>query len=67
MTFFFFWIIDATPAQIKALDALKFDLQVKSRLNEPEVQNNFKLGKSKNKTKRVNNFKMSLNFCLNDC
>lgn len=39
--------IDGTPAQLKALDALKFDLQVKSELNEPEVQKNFKLGKSK--------------------
>ncbi|KAF1806884.1 phosphatidylethanolamine-binding protein [Mucor lusitanicus] len=36
---------NATPAQIKALDALKFDLQVKAELNEPEVQKNFKLGK----------------------
>ncbi|KAI7907827.1 phosphatidylethanolamine-binding protein [Cokeromyces recurvatus] len=34
----------ATPAQLKALDALKFDLQVKSELNEPEVQKKFKLG-----------------------
>jgi hypothetical protein len=37
----------ATPAQLKALDALKFDLQVKSQLNEPEVQKNFNLGNSK--------------------
>jgi large subunit ribosomal protein L35 len=44
--------IDATPAQIKALDALKFDLQVKSQLNEPEVQKNFKLGKSKKKKQK---------------
>ncbi|KAI8355153.1 phosphatidylethanolamine-binding protein [Blakeslea trispora] len=34
----------ATPAQIKALDALKFDLQVKAELNDPEVQKNFKSG-----------------------
>ncbi|KAI7896838.1 phosphatidylethanolamine-binding protein [Mucor mucedo] len=34
----------STPAQLKALDALKFDLQVKAELNEPEVQKNFKLG-----------------------
>ncbi|CAO3650869.1 unnamed protein product [Mucor hiemalis] len=34
----------ASPAQMKALDALKFDLEVKSELNEPEIQKNFKLG-----------------------
>ncbi|GAA5808411.1 hypothetical protein MFLAVUS_011384 [Mucor flavus] len=34
----------STPTQLKALDALKFDLQVKAELNEPEVQKNFKLG-----------------------
>ncbi|KAI9267450.1 phosphatidylethanolamine-binding protein, partial [Sporodiniella umbellata] len=33
-----------TPTQLKALNALKFDLQVKSELNEPEVQKNFKVG-----------------------
>ena len=27
---------------------MKFDLQVKSELNEPEIQKNFKLGNSKN-------------------
>lgn len=35
---------NGTPAQLKALNSLKFDLQVKSELNEPEVQKNFKLG-----------------------
>ncbi|KAI8367400.1 phosphatidylethanolamine-binding protein [Choanephora cucurbitarum] len=34
----------ATPAQIKALNALKFDLQVKSELNDPQVQKSFRLG-----------------------
>ncbi|KAI9485290.1 MAG: phosphatidylethanolamine-binding protein [Benjaminiella poitrasii] len=34
----------AIPAQMKALETLRFDLQVKSELNEPEVQRNFKLG-----------------------
>lgn len=32
---------------MKALDALKFDLQVKAELNEPTVQKNFKEGNSK--------------------
>lgn len=44
--------IDGTPAQLKALNSLKFDLQVKSELNEPEVQKNFKLGNSKHKDTR---------------
>ncbi|KAI8084411.1 phosphatidylethanolamine-binding protein [Gilbertella persicaria] len=35
---------NVTPAQLKALNALKFDLQVKSELNDPQVQKNFKLG-----------------------
>lgn len=42
-----FYAAAATPVQMKALNALKFDLQVKSELNEPEVQKNFKLGNSK--------------------
>jgi hypothetical protein len=40
-------LLAATPAQMKALNALKFDLQVKSELNEPQVQKNFHLGNSK--------------------
>ncbi|KAI8370448.1 phosphatidylethanolamine-binding protein, partial [Radiomyces spectabilis] len=31
-------------AQLAALDALQFDLQVKSELNDPEIQKQFKLG-----------------------
>ncbi|CEI96018.1 hypothetical protein RMCBS344292_10189 [Rhizopus microsporus] len=36
---------NGSPTQLAALQALKFDLQVKAELNEPEVQKNFKLGK----------------------
>lgn len=35
-------------AQLAALESLKFDLQVKSELNDPEIQRNFKLGIGKN-------------------
>lgn len=45
--------IASSPAQLKALDALKFDLQVKAELNEPEVQKNFKLGNSKSQTTKM--------------
>ncbi|KAI8142440.1 phosphatidylethanolamine-binding protein, partial [Fennellomyces sp. T-0311] len=33
-----------TPAQLSALNALKFDLQVKSELNDPEIQRSFSAG-----------------------
>ncbi|KAI8990113.1 phosphatidylethanolamine-binding protein [Pilobolus umbonatus] len=36
-----------SPSQLSALQALKYDLEVKTELNDPEVQKNFKHGKSK--------------------
>lgn len=39
--------VAATPAQVKALEALKFDLQVKSELNDSAVQKAYQLGKGK--------------------
>ncbi|KAI8992001.1 phosphatidylethanolamine-binding protein [Mycotypha africana] len=52
----------ATPAQLKALNALKYDLEVKSELNEPEVQRNFKLRNSKLRTKS----NCTVSDCLNE-
>jgi large subunit ribosomal protein L35 len=50
LVYSFFSIIASSPAQLKVLHALKFDLQVKAELNEPEVQKNFKLGNSKHRS-----------------
>lgn len=40
-----------SPAQLAALNALKFDLQVKSELNDPAIRRQFKEGNGKLTTK----------------
>lgn len=43
-----------SPAQLAALNALKFDLQVKSELNDPAIRRQFKEGNGiDNKSRRL--------------